>query len=145
VGTVFKSENSKIPGNIIKRQHHLKAGACSSIVGWGTMLQTGRSWVWFPIRSLNFFYLPNPSSCTMDLEFIHPLAEMSSRNLPGVIKRSWRIRLKISPPCMRQLFIKCGIFDVSQPFRPLQPVTEMALLFTASENRSGKCHETLEL
>jgi hypothetical protein len=25
-----------------------------SIVGWGIMLQAGRSWVWFPMRSLDF-------------------------------------------------------------------------------------------
>jgi hypothetical protein len=28
------------------------------------------------------FYLPNPSSCTIALELIQPLTEMSTRNLP---------------------------------------------------------------
>jgi hypothetical protein len=28
--------------------------AHNSVVGWGTMLQAGRSWVWFPMRSLDF-------------------------------------------------------------------------------------------
>jgi hypothetical protein len=31
--------------------------------GWGTMLH-GTSWVWVPMRSLNYFDLSNPSSRT---------------------------------------------------------------------------------
>jgi hypothetical protein len=31
--------------------------ACSSVVGWGTMLQAGRSQVQIPMRSLDFFQL----------------------------------------------------------------------------------------
>jgi hypothetical protein len=33
--------------------------------------------------SLEFFSLPNPSSCTMALRSTRPLAEMSIRNIPG--------------------------------------------------------------
>jgi hypothetical protein len=57
--------------------------AHSSIVGWGTMLQAGRSRVRFPMRSLDFFNWPNPSSRTMALGLTQPLTEMSTRNLPG--------------------------------------------------------------
>jgi hypothetical protein len=32
---------------------------------------------------MDFFNLPNPSSCTMALVLIQPLTEMSTRNLPG--------------------------------------------------------------
>jgi hypothetical protein len=32
-----------------------KMGARGSAVGWGTALQAGRSWVWFPMVSLEFF------------------------------------------------------------------------------------------
>jgi hypothetical protein len=32
---------------------------------------------------VDFFSLPNPSSCTMALESTQPLSEMSTRNLPG--------------------------------------------------------------
>jgi hypothetical protein len=42
-----------------------------------TILQAGRSQVLFPMRSLDFFNLPNPSSRTQ------PLTEMGTRNLPG--------------------------------------------------------------
>jgi hypothetical protein len=34
------------------------------------------------MKSLNVFNLPNPSSHTMVLEFIQPLTEMSTRNIP---------------------------------------------------------------
>jgi hypothetical protein len=57
-------------------------GARGSVVGWGTMLQAGRS----PVREpdeVDFFNLPNPSSRTMALGSTLPLTEMSTRNLPG--------------------------------------------------------------
>jgi hypothetical protein len=47
------------------------------------MLQAGRLRVPFPIRTLNFFDLPNPSSRTMALGSTQPLTEMSTRNVPG--------------------------------------------------------------
>jgi hypothetical protein len=58
-------------------------GARGSVVGWGTMLQAGRSRFRFLMRSLDFFYLPNPSSRTMALGSTQPLTEMSTRNIPG--------------------------------------------------------------
>jgi hypothetical protein len=61
-------------------------GACGSVVGWGTMLQAGRS----PVRVLDvvdFFNWRNPSSRTMALGSTQPLTEMSTRNLPGGKKR----------------------------------------------------------
>jgi hypothetical protein len=64
---------------------HFFLGAHGSIVGWGTMLQAWRS----PIRVLDevdFFNLPNLSSCTMAPGSIQPLTEMSTRNLPEGIK-----------------------------------------------------------
>jgi hypothetical protein len=50
-----------------------------SVVGWGTMLQAGRSRVRFPIR---FFNWSNPSSRIIVLGSTQPLTEMSTRNLP---------------------------------------------------------------
>jgi hypothetical protein len=59
-------------------------GSRGSVVGWGTMLQAGRSQVGFPVRSLDFsFSWPNPSSCTVALGSTQPLTEMNTRNLPG--------------------------------------------------------------
>jgi hypothetical protein len=48
------------------------------------MLQPRRSWGQFPIRSLDFFNLPNPSSRTIALGSTQPLTEISTRNLPGL-------------------------------------------------------------
>jgi hypothetical protein len=45
--------------------------ACGSIVGWGTMLQAGRSRDRVPMRWI-FFNWPNPSSRTMALELTQP-------------------------------------------------------------------------
>jgi hypothetical protein len=67
-------------------QHMEFSGACGSVVGWGTMLQAGRS----PVRVLDevdFFNLPNTSSSTMALWSTQLLTEISSGNLPGGKKR----------------------------------------------------------
>jgi hypothetical protein len=47
------------------------------------MLQAERLRVPFPMRLLESFNLPNPSSRTMPLGLIQPLTEMSTRNVPG--------------------------------------------------------------
>jgi hypothetical protein len=64
-------------------------GVRGSVVGRGTMLQAGRSPVRVP-DEVDFFNLPNPSSHTMALGLTQPLAEMSTRNLPG--GKNWPLR-----------------------------------------------------
>jgi hypothetical protein len=59
-----------------------RLGARGSVVGWGTMLQAGRSRVRVPMRWY-FFNLPNACSRTMALGSTQPLTEMSTRNIPG--------------------------------------------------------------
>jgi hypothetical protein len=56
----------------------MEAGA--GVVRWGTMLQSGRSRVRFPVKSLNSFNLPNPSSHTMALGSTQPLMETSIKS-----------------------------------------------------------------
>jgi hypothetical protein len=58
-------------------------GARGNAVGWGTRLQAGRSRVQVPMRSLDIFNLPNPSSQTTALGSTQPLTEMSTRNILG--------------------------------------------------------------
>jgi hypothetical protein len=54
----------------------------SSVVGWGAMLQAGRSRGRVPMRWI-FFNWPNPSGRNMVLGSTQRLTEMSTRNLPG--------------------------------------------------------------
>jgi hypothetical protein len=57
-------------------------GARSSVVGWGILLQAGRSWVRFLMRSLDLLNLPDPSSCRGD--------SVSNRN--EYQESSWELR-----------------------------------------------------
>jgi hypothetical protein len=59
-------------------------GACSSVVGWGTLIQAERLRVRFRWGFLNW---PNPSAHIMALGLAQPLTEMSTRNLPGGKRR----------------------------------------------------------
>jgi hypothetical protein len=72
----------------------------------GTMLQARRSRVRVPMRSLDFFNLPNASSRTMALESTQPLIEMSTRNLPGGVKSGRHVMLTILPPSVSRLSTK---------------------------------------
>jgi hypothetical protein len=65
------------------------------VVGWGIMLQAGRSQVRFPIKSLDFFNWPNPSSRTMALGSTQPLTEMRAAGR--------RVRLITSPSSVSRL------------------------------------------
>jgi hypothetical protein len=56
--------------------------ARGSVVGCGTMLQTGRTRLRVTMRWI-FFNWPKPSSRTVALGSTQPLTEMSTRNLPG--------------------------------------------------------------
>jgi hypothetical protein len=87
-------------------------GARGSIVRWGPMLQARRSRFQLPMRSLDFFNRPNPSSRTMVLGSTQPLTEMSTTNLPGC-KRRPAYKSDNLPPSVSRLSRKCGSLDVT--------------------------------
>jgi hypothetical protein len=61
----------------------VNGGALDSVVGWGTMLQAGRSPVRVPDEVDFFFNLPYSSSRIMALGSTQPLTEINTRNLLG--------------------------------------------------------------
>jgi hypothetical protein len=91
------------------------------------MLQVGRSWIRFPMRSLEFFNLSNPCSRTMALGSTQPLTEMSARNLSGSKGRPARKTDNLTDIC-ELIVYKSGSLDVSHTYGPPRPLTGIVLL-----------------
>jgi hypothetical protein len=88
-------------------------GTHGSILGWGTMLQAGRSPVRVPYE-VDFFNLHNLSSHTMALGSTQPLTKMSTRNLPG--GKKWPACRADNIAAIYEMKVwKCGSLNLSQP------------------------------
>jgi hypothetical protein len=98
------------------------------------MLQAGRSLVRIIVRSLDFFQLTKSFQPHYDPGFDSASNKNGYQKIvlekgEGGLKRHRLIGLTIRTPAVNRLSRKSARLNISQPYRPPRPVTEIALLY----------------
>ena len=95
----------------------LSPGAHDGTVGWGTVLQTRRSWVRFPMVSLEFFIDIIHLATLTPLWLTQPLTEVSTRTISLGVKAAgaygWQPYHRRVP-----IVLKSRIFNFLEPSGP---------------------------
>ena len=100
-------------------------GSCGGIVGWRTVLQAGRLWVWLWLR-IEIFHWRNPSSHTLALGSTHGLTEVSTNNISWGVKSAGAYGLQpyhLHVP----MVLKSGSLNLLEPSGPVHACNGIAL------------------
>jgi hypothetical protein len=92
---------------LLSMLYYLPRGAHSGIIGWGSVLEGGSSWVQFSVSPLEFFSQPNPSSNAM------PSGWLSISGIFLGVKGSWHVRLTVLLPSVCWLPRRCTSLNIS--------------------------------
>jgi hypothetical protein len=111
------------PGIVIRLLIYLYSDSGHKAAQWLRHYAASRNVVdSVPMRSLNFFNFPIPSSRTSPWGLLSLWQKWVPRDVSRGVKRGRLVKLTIQPPSVCRLSRQCGILNISQTHGPLRPV-----------------------